>query len=175
MKRIIRPIERSSVHRGLATRSSLQSQPHLRPAPPLHYQTTLEPPKGTESTQQLTDNDIFHDIDLCQEICLMMRVTWNNGKALPIFSFTERQIVEKYKQLIGLEPVALTLMGPHDVLLEFDKKADVMGSSQKIHGSKTWDGMGTNHLIGFSSCTCAVFDVIGCREAVMHDMHVINS
>ena len=44
MERIVRPIERSSVHRGSATRSSLQSQPHLRPTPPLHYQTTLEPP-----------------------------------------------------------------------------------------------------------------------------------
>ena len=32
----------------------------------------------TESTQQITDNDIFHDIDICQEICLMMRVTQNN-------------------------------------------------------------------------------------------------
>ena len=68
--------------------------------------------EGTESTQQLTDNDIFHDIDLCQVICLMMRVTQNNGKALPIFSFMERQIMEKYKQFIGLEPIVLTLMGP---------------------------------------------------------------
>ena len=51
MERIVRPIERSSVHRGSATRSSLQSQPHLRPAPPLHYQTTLEPPiNGGESS-----------------------------------------------------------------------------------------------------------------------------
>ena len=44
MEQIVRPIKRSLVHRGSATRSSLQSQPHLRPAPPLHYQTTLEPP-----------------------------------------------------------------------------------------------------------------------------------
>ena len=51
MERIVRPIERSSVHRGSATRSSLQSQPHLRPAPPLHYQTALEPPiNGGESS-----------------------------------------------------------------------------------------------------------------------------
>ena len=35
-------------------------------------------------------------------------------------------------------------MGPHNVLLEFDKKADVISSSQKIHGSKTWDGMGVD-------------------------------
>ena len=85
--------------------------------------------EGTESTQKLTDNHIFHDIDLCQEICLMMRVTQNNGKALPVFSFTERQIAKKYKQFTGLEPIVLTLMGPRDVLLEFDKKADVIGSS----------------------------------------------
>ena len=100
--------------------------------------------EGTESTQQLADNDIFHDNDLCQEICLMMRVTQNNGKALPIFSFTERQIAEKYKQFMGLEPIALTLMGPSDVLLEFDKKANVIGSSRKIHGLKTSDGMGVD-------------------------------
>ena len=55
----------------------------------------LEMAEGTESTQKLTDNHIFHDIDLCQEICLMMRVTQNNGKALPIFSFMERQIMKK--------------------------------------------------------------------------------
>ena len=72
----------------------------------------------------------------------MMRVTQNNGKALPIFSFTEKQIVEK--QFTGLEPIALTLMGPCDVLLEFDKKADVISSSRKIHGSKTWGRMGVD-------------------------------
>ena len=104
----------------------------------------LKMAEGTESIQQLTDNDIFHDIDLCQEICLMMRVTQNNGNSLPIFSFTERQIVGKYKQFTGLEPIVLTLMGPHYMLLEFDKKADVISSSQKIHSSKTWDSMRLN-------------------------------
>ena len=100
--------------------------------------------EGTESTQQITDNDIFHDIDLCQEICLMMRFTQNNGKALPIFSFMERQIMEKYKQFTGLEPITLTLMGPCDMLLEFNKNVDVISSSRKIHGLKTWDGMGVD-------------------------------
>ena len=51
MERIIRPIERSSVHRGSAIQSSLQSQPHLRPALLLHYRTTSEPPiNGGESS-----------------------------------------------------------------------------------------------------------------------------
>ena len=30
-------------------------------------------------------------------------------------------------------------------------------------------------IIGYSSCTHAVFDMIGCREGVRHDMHVITS
>ena len=51
LERIIRPIERSSVHRGSANQSSLQSQPHLRPVPLLHYQTGLELPiNGGESS-----------------------------------------------------------------------------------------------------------------------------
>ena len=35
-------------------------------------------------------------------------------------------------------------MGPHDVLLELDKKADIIGLSRKIHWSKTWDGIGVD-------------------------------
>ena len=97
--------------------------------------------EGTESAQLVTDNDSFHDIELCSNISILMKVTQLNGKALPLFSFTECQIIEKYKQYTGIEPVALTLMGPHDVLLEFDKKADVIGSSMKVHGQQSWDGI----------------------------------
>ena len=32
-------------------------------------------------------------------------------------------------------------MGPRDVLLEFDRKVDVIGSSMKIHGQQSWDGI----------------------------------
>ena len=35
-------------------------------------------------------------------------------------------------------------MGPHNVLLEFEKKVDVIGSSIKIHGERSWDGMSIN-------------------------------
>ena len=97
--------------------------------------------EGTESTQLLTDNDSFHDVDLCNDISILMKVTQLNSKALPMFSFTEWQIVEKYKQYTGIEPVALTLMCPHDVLLEFDKKKDVIGLSMKVHGQQSWDGI----------------------------------
>ena len=37
--------------------------------------------------------------------------------------------------------MALTLMGPCDVLLEFDHKVDVIGSSMKVHEQQMWDGV----------------------------------
>ena len=38
-----------------------------------------------------------------------------------------------------------------------------------------WFTTSCSHLIGYSSCTHAIFDVIGHREGVMHDVHVITS
>ena len=70
-----------------------------------------------------------------------MKVTQLNGKALNVFSFTERQIAKKYKQYSGIEPVTLTLMDPCDVLLEFDRKINVISSSMKVHGQQVWDGI----------------------------------
>ena len=62
----------------------------------------LKMAEGTESTQQITDTDIFDDIDLCQEICLMMRVTQNNGKALPVFSLKEARLRKNISNLLVL-------------------------------------------------------------------------
>ena len=62
MERIVRPIERSLVHRGSAIRSSLQSQPHLRPALPLHYQPTLEPPKMSEVSELSDLSGFLYDM-----------------------------------------------------------------------------------------------------------------
>ena len=90
----------------------------------------------TESGQQLTDLNLetFHDVDLCSELAILMNVQQHDGRALPVFRFTERQIAEKYKRFTDVDPMALTLMGPQDVILEFDKKDDVITSSTRAHG-----------------------------------------
>ena len=62
----------------------------------------------------------------------------------PFLALQKGRLWKKYKQFTGLEPIALMLMGHHDVLLEFNQKADVISSSQKIHGSKTWDRIGVD-------------------------------
>ena len=99
----------------------------------------------TESAQQLTDRDIFemfHDVDLCSKLSILLNVQQNNGKPLPVFSFTERQIAEKYKKYTDTEPIALTLLGPKDVILEFDRKDDVITALTKAHHLQQWDDIG---------------------------------
>ena len=64
-------------------------------------------------------------MDLCSDLSILMNVRQHDGKALPYFSFTERQIAEKCKKFTDIDLIALTLMGPHDVILEFDKKDDI--------------------------------------------------
>ena len=102
----------------------------------------------TESEQQMTSAnlDVFHDPDqeTLHEMAMLVRVTQLGGKSLPICNFTERQIASKYRQITGIDPVALTLMGPQDVLLEFSSKSDVVGSSLKMHGPQMWDGINVN-------------------------------
>ena len=61
-----------------------------------------------------------------------------------MFSFTERQIAEKYKKLTNIEPIVLTLMGPRDMILEFDKDDDVITLSTRAHGMWQWDDLGVN-------------------------------
>ena len=82
----------------------------------------------TQSDQHLTDQDIetYHHMELCSDLSILMNVHQYDGKALPVFNFTKCHIAKKCKKLTGIDPIALTLMGPRDVTLEFDKKDDIM-------------------------------------------------
>ena len=99
-----------------------------------------------ESDQQLTDKDVetFHDVELCSDLSNLMNVKQHNGKALPVFSFTERQIAEKCKKFTDIDPIALTLMGLRNVILEFDKKDDITVVLMQAHGCHQWDEIGVN-------------------------------
>ena len=81
----------------------------------------------TESDQHLTDQDVetYHDVDLCSDLSILMNVRQHDGKALPVLSFTECQIAWNCKKFTGIDLIALTLMGPYNIILEFDKKDDI--------------------------------------------------
>ena len=107
----------------------------------------------TESDQHLTDQDIetFHGMDLCSDLSILMNVKQHNGKALPIFSFTECQIAEKCKKFTDTDLIALTLMGPRDVILEFNKKDDITVALMQAHGCHQWSHQWSKHTLYCSS------------------------
>ena len=100
----------------------------------------------TESDQQLTDQDVetFHDMDLCSDLSILMNVRQHDGKGLPVFSFTEGQIAEKCKKFTDIDLIVLTLMGPRNVILKFDKKDDITVALMQAHGCDQWDEIGVN-------------------------------
>ena len=73
----------------------------------------------TESELNAVEQAVYHDVD-DNELSMLLRVHQNNGRALPIGSFTERKISEVVQGVTGIAPIALTLLGPKEVLLEFE-------------------------------------------------------
>ena len=112
----------------------------------IQYSDKFKMAEQTESDQQLTDQDVqtFHDVDLCSDLSILMNVRQHDGKALPIFSFTECEIAKKCKKFTDIDPIALTHMGPRDVILEFNKKDDITVVLMQAHGCHQWDEIGVN-------------------------------
>ena len=54
----------------------------------------------TESELDAVEQAVYHDID-DNDLSVLMRVYQNNGRALPIGSFTERKISEVVQGLLG--------------------------------------------------------------------------
>ena len=98
--------------------------------------------EGTESSLQLTDVDqdtVYHDIEH-NEISMLVKVQQMGGRDLQVTSFTESKVARNFKDLTGVEPLALTLLGPSDVLLDFERDAEVVPLSLLAFGKHEWEG-----------------------------------
>ena len=97
--------------------------------------------EGTESSLHMTDGDdqtVYHDIDK-HEISMLVSVKQAGGRDLPVTSFTESKIAKNFKILTGTDPVTLTLLGPRDVLIEFEQGTEVIPLSLLIFGKHQWE------------------------------------
>ena len=74
--------------------------------------------KTEESELDAVEQAVYHDIDN-NELSMLLRVSQLSGKSLPIGSFTERKISQVVQGTTGVAPIALTLLGPSKVLMEF--------------------------------------------------------
>ena len=92
----------------------------------------------TESEMDAVEQAVYHDVD-DNELSMLLRVHQNNGRALPIGSFTERKISQVVQGATGVAPTALTLLGPNEVLMEFEKETCVVEVGIKMHAMSEWD------------------------------------
>ena len=92
----------------------------------------------TESELDAVEQAVYHDID-DNDLLVLMRVYQNNGRALPIGSFTERKISEVVQGTTGVIPTTLTLLGPKEVLMEFERETSVVKVGMKMHTMTDWD------------------------------------
>ena len=94
----------------------------------------------TESELDTVEQAVYHDVD-DNELSMLLRVHQNNGRALPLGSFTERKISQVVHGATGVAPTALTLLGPDEVLLEFEKEASVVQVGIAVHALADWDDL----------------------------------
>ena len=92
----------------------------------------------TESELDAVEQAVYHDVDK-NKLLMLLRVHQNNGRALPIGSFTERKISQVVQGATGIAPFVLTLLGLNEVLLEFEKETSVVGIGITMHAMSDWD------------------------------------
>ena len=73
----------------------------------------------TESELDAVRQAVYYDVD-DNELSMLLRVNQLSGKTLPIGSSTKRKILQMIHRATGVAPMALTLLGPKEVLLEFE-------------------------------------------------------
>ena len=78
-----------------------------------------------ESELDMVKQAVYHDVDE-NELSMLLRVSQRSGKTLPISSFTERKISQVVQGATGIAPIALSLLGPKEVLLKFDRVTRVV-------------------------------------------------
>ena len=92
----------------------------------------------TESKLDAVEQAVYHDIDK-NELSMLLRVNQLSGKTLTIGSFTERKISQMIQGATGVAPVALTLLGPKESLLEFEQATSVVEVAMVLHTLTDWD------------------------------------
>ena len=83
-----------------------------------------------DSELDAVEQAVYHDVD---ELSMLLRVSQLGGKTLPIGSFTEGKISQMIYRATGVTPIALTLLGPKEVLLEFERAASVVKVTMVLH------------------------------------------
>ena len=92
----------------------------------------------TESEIDAIEDAVYHDVEN-NELSMLLRVKQTSGRVLPAGSFTERAIAQLVQRTTGVHPTSLTLLGPKEVLLDFEKSVSVVDVALVLHNISNWD------------------------------------
>ena len=73
------------------------------------------------------------------ELPILLRILQEDGRPLPIGSFTERSVARKVHNLIGITLERVTMVTPSDAILEFPTGCLVVHIAQVLHAMKEWE------------------------------------
>ena len=105
----------------------------------------------TESELDAVEQAIYHDVD-DNELSMLLRVSQLSGKSLPIGSFTERKISQVVQGTTGVAPIALTLLDPSEVLMEFERSTSVVEVAMILHALSDWDDLNIQTYCVMARC-----------------------
>ena len=92
----------------------------------------------TESEIDAIEDAIYHDMEN-NELSMLLKVNQTGGRVLPAGSFTERAVAQLVQRTTGIHPTSLTLSGPKEVLLDFEKSVSVVDVALMLHNMSDWD------------------------------------
>ena len=89
------------------------------------------------------------------ELPILLRILQEDGRPLPIGSFTERSVVRKVQNLTGITLDQVTMVTPSDAVLEYSAGCPVVCIAQELDAMKEWEDipiyvsclMGNRHYI----------------------------
>ena len=88
-------------------------------------------------------NDSFQEIPeepvLRNELLILLRVEQEDGRPLPVGTYTERCINLKLVQWTGITPEHLTRINSYDTIIEVAALASVGAISQQLHSMREWE------------------------------------
>ena len=73
------------------------------------------------------------------ELPILLRILQEDGRPLPIGSFTERSVARKVHNLTGITLERVTMVTPSDAILEFPTGCSVVHIAQALHVMKEWE------------------------------------
>ena len=89
------------------------------------------------------------------ELPILVRILQEDGRPLPIGSFTERSVARKVHNLTGITLDRVKMVTPSDAVLEFPAGCSVVRMAKELHAMKEWEDipiyvsflMGNHHYI----------------------------